>query len=259
MIRKEDWDAVYRRQLADGQQRLGPPPTFEEVEALSSGRLPEEEAERLRELLSYYPDMLRVLTEPFPATGEGVLTDEELKTDLDKLRYRIRTSAPPPLAFPRKESPRWALPLAAGIIIAIALGGVGVWRITSHPRGVVTQVLYPEKDRGIFARGVPSATPAHLSKETDYLLQPVYDSPRAYREYRLELLDLGTAPPRRVWIRDNVTPQRDGTYPVRLSTGNLDPGLYRLVLYGVDGIVDHLADYTIRLSEVSPVGPSPRT
>ena len=247
MIRKEDWDAVYRRQLADGQQRLGPPPTFEQVEALSSGRLPEEEAERLRELLSYYPDLLRVLTEPFPDSGDGGLSNDELKTDLDKIRERIRAAAPPPLAFPRKESPRRALPLAAGIIIAIALGGVGVWRMTSHPRGVVTQVLYPERTRGLGARGVPSATPVHLSKGTDYLLEPVFDSPRAYREYRLELLDLGTTPPRRVWLRENVTPQRDGTYPVRLSTGNLDPRLYRLVLYGVDGTVDHLADYTIRL------------
>jgi hypothetical protein len=247
MIRKEDWDAVYRRQLADGQSRLGPPPTFEEVEALSSGRLPGEEAERLRELLSYYPDMLRVLTEPFPDSGDGVLSDEELKADLDKLRDRIRTSAPPPLAFPRKESPWRAFALAAGIIIAIALGGAGVWRMTSHPRSVVTQVLYSERTRGIGARGVPSATPAHLSKDTDYLLEPVFDSPRTYREYRIELLDLGTTPPRRVWLRENVIPQRDGTYPVRLSTGKLDPGLYRLVLYGVDGTVDDLADYTIRL------------
>ncbi|HEV7484500.1 MAG TPA: hypothetical protein VGQ65_02375 [Thermoanaerobaculia bacterium] len=247
MIRKEDWDAAYRRQLADGQKRLGPPPTFEEVEALSSGQLPEEEAERLRELLSHYPDMLRILTEPFPDTGDGVLSDEELKADLDKLRERIRTTAPPPLAFPRKASPWRTLPLAAGIIIAIALGGVGVWRMTSHARGVVTQVLYPERDRGIGTRGVPSATPAHLSNDTDYLLEPVFDSPRAYREYRLELLDLGTTPPRRVWLRENVTQQRDGTYPVRLSTGELDPGLYHLVLYGVDGTVVELADYTIRL------------
>jgi hypothetical protein len=247
MIRKEDWDTVYRRQLADGQKRLGPPPTFEEVEALSSGRLPEEEAERLRELLSYYPDLLRVLTEPFPDSGDGVLSDDEIKADLDKIRERIRSTAPPPLAFPQKESPQRAFPLAAGIIIAIALAGVGVWRMTSHPRGVVTQVLYPARDRGIGARGVPSATPAHLSKDIDYLLEPVYDSPRAYREYRLELLDLGTTPPRRVWLRENVTQQRDGTYPVRLSTDKLDPGLYRLVLYGVDGTVDDLADYTIRL------------
>jgi hypothetical protein len=247
MIRKEDWDAVYRRQLADGQKRLGPPPTFEEVEALSSGQLPEEKAERIRELLSYYPDMLRILTEPFPDSGDGVLKDEELEADLDKIRERIRTTAPSPLAFPQKEWPRRAFPLAASIIIAIALGGVGVWRMMSHPRGVVTQVLYPERDRGIGARGAPSATPARLSKDTDYLLEPVFDSPRAYREYRLELLDLGTTPPRRVWLRENVTQQRDSTYPVRLSTDKLDPGLYRLILYGVDGSVDDLADYTIRL------------
>ncbi len=246
MIRKQDWDAAYRRHLAHGQRRLGPPPSFEEVEALSRGQLSEEEAERIRELLSYYPDMLRILTEPFPDSSDGVLSEQELTADLAKIRGRIRSNAPPPLAFARKE-PRRVFALAAGIVIAIALAGAGVWRLTSNPRGVVSQVLYPERDRGIGARGVPSATPTRLTKDNDYLLEPVFDSPRQYRGYRLELLDLGSTPPRRVWLRENVTQQRDGTFPVRLSTGELDPGLYRLVLYGVDDTVDDLAGYTIRL------------
>jgi len=247
MISKQDWDAVYRRQLADGRKRLGPPPTFDEVEALSRGQLPDDEAERIRELLSYYPDLLRVLTEPFPDADDGVLTSDELKTDLARIRERVRTASPEPIVFPRNE-PRRAFALAAGVIIVIALGGLFAWRLASHPRAVVAQVLYPERGRGISARGVPSETPARLSKDTDYLLQPVFDSPRQYREYRLELLDLGTTPPRRVWLRDNVAQTQDGTYPTRLSTRELDPGLYRLVLYGIDGTSDYLTDYTIRVT-----------
>lgn len=246
MIRKEDWDAVYRRQLADGQRRLGPPPTFDEVEALSSGRLPEEEAERIRELLSYYPDMLRILTEPFPAADDGILTDQELRTDIAKILEHVRDNAPP-LVFPQNQMSRRWFAIAAGVVITIALGSIAVWRVASHPHAALTQVLYPERTRGFSARGPSSATPTHLSKNADYLLEPVFDSPRDYSEYRIELLDLATTPPRRVWLRNNVAQKRDSTYPIRLSTNNLDPGLYRLVLYGVDGTVDYLADYTIRI------------
>ena len=62
-------------------------------------------------------------------------------------------------------------------------------------------------------------------------------------------LDLATAPPRRVWLREKVVQQPDGSFPVRLSTDDLDPGLYRLVLYGADGTVEYLAEYTIRLKK----------
>jgi hypothetical protein len=248
MIRREEWDAAYRGQLADGQKRVGPPPTFEQVEALSRGELPEEEAEHVRELLSYYPDMLRVLTQPFPAAGEGILTDQELAADLAKIREHVRgTSGLPPIVFPHKKSLRRFLPIAAGVVIAMVLGSLAVWRMTSQPRVLLTQVLYPEGNRGVGARGVPSATPAHLSKGADYILKPVFDSRRSYREYRLELLDLSSAPPRVVWLRNNVAQQQDGTYPIRLSTSDLKPGLYRLVLYGVDEGVENLAEYTIRV------------
>jgi len=63
MISKEDWDDVYRKLIADGRNRVEGPPTFEEVEALSRGDLTEEAAERVREALSCYPDLLRVFTE----------------------------------------------------------------------------------------------------------------------------------------------------------------------------------------------------
>jgi hypothetical protein len=247
MIRKEDWDAVYRHQIADGRKRLGPPPTFEEVEALSLGQLSEEEAERIRELLSYYPDMLRVLTEPFPTTTENVLTDQQIATDLASIRQHVRGGSTPPIVFPQKHESWRALAIAASVVVAIALGSLGLWRMTSHPRSLLTQVVYPVQERGISARGVPSTTPVHLSKSADYILKPVFDAPRDYREYRLELLDLSTTPPRRVWVRGNIGQQRDGTYPVRLSTDELDPGLYRLILYGVNGTAEDLAEYTIRL------------
>jgi hypothetical protein len=247
MISRDDWEAAYRHLIAVDRRRLGPPPTFEEVEALSRGELPEEEAERVRERLSCYPDLLRVLTEPFPANAEGVLTDDEIAADLAKIRERARhtpASPAPPVPFPERRPAYRSLAIAAGIVIAVAIGIVSVRRTMSEPRSMMTQVLYPEAQR----RGLPSQTAVPLSKKVDYMLQAVFSSRRQYGQYRMELLDVASVPPRRIWLRDDVTQRPDGTYVVRLSTDELEPGLYRLVLYGVDDTVEPLAEYTIRLS-----------
>jgi hypothetical protein len=258
MISREEWETAYRELIADSRKRLGPPPTFEEVEALSRGELSEVEADRVRELLSCYPDLLRVMTVPSPANAAGVLThaevtltDEEIASDLEKIRERVRSapaSLSPPVVFPRKwPSPR-ALAIAAGIIVVIAIGSFALRRMTSEPRALITQVLYPEGTRGGGRRGLPSGAPVRLATDADYTLQPVFESSHRYREYRLELFDLSSEPPRPVWLRENVVQQPDDTYPTRLSTGDLEPGLYRLVLSGVNGTVEPLAQYTIRLS-----------
>lgn len=258
MISRADWDAAYQRLLAEGQKRLGPPPTFEEVDALSRGELPESEAERVRTSLAHYPELLRVLTEPFPANAEGVLTDQQLAADLARIREGVsRKTAPiasreaaPPVA-PRKErfSSR-TLAMAAGIAIAIAIGSVAVRQMTREPRAVVTLMLDSDGIRGGGRRGVPAQPPIQLSTSTDYTLQPIFTSPRHYREFRLELLDLsdGDTPPRRVWLREHVPQQPDGTLAVDLSTEDLDPGLYRLVLHGVNQTPEPVAEYTLRLS-----------
>jgi hypothetical protein len=52
-----------------------------------------------------------------------------------------------------------------------------------------------------------------------------------------------------IWSRNHIRRESDGSYPVELSTEHLAPGLYELVLYGVDGgAADRMAVYTIRLS-----------
>lgn len=246
MMTRDDWDAAYQQQLAEGRSRVAPP-TYEEFEALTAGRLSEADADRVRETLSYYPELVRLFTEPLSANGEGVLSEEELSADLASVRERVR-HLPPLQSEPAEGRQSRVFALAAGVVIALALGGVAVWRMTSRPRPLLSQVLYPEGTRG-GVPGVPSVTPVRLSKGNDYMLEPAFDSPRSYREYRVELLDLSATPPRRVWLRENVTPRADGTFPVRLETDDLDAGLYRLVLYGVDGTADDLAEYTIRLRD----------
>jgi hypothetical protein len=247
MISKEEWDDVYRMLIADGRSRVERPPTFEEVEALSKGDLPEEVAERVREALSCYPDLLRVFTEPFPEDAEGVLTEEELASDLAKIRERVRrpATAPPSSVV---TSSRWrTFAIAAGIIIAIAIGGITVRKLTTEPRAVATQVLYPEGVRGGGRRGIPVEAPVTLSNDVDYELQLVYESRQHFVEYQLEILDLSTDPARRLWLREHITRRPDSTYAIHLDTEDLTPGLYRLALYG-DARTEPLAEYTIRIA-----------
>lgn len=244
MIRREDWKAAHRDLVAEGRERAGEPPTAEEVQDLFDGKLAEADAERVRELLAYYPDMARAMTRPFPEDAAGALTDDEIAADLAKVRARIGQTAADPVPLRRPWFFSRGFAIAAGVIVAIALAGIAFWRTPVEPRMVATKILYPDGDRG----GTPAQAPVPLSTSVDYTLRPAFSSGERYMEYRIELLDLASEPPRRVWTRERIEPQQDGTYPVELETRKLDPGLYRLVLYGDNGTPVRLAQYTLRLS-----------
>lgn len=63
MITKTDWDAALDSWIGDERERLGGPPTPEEVVAYLSGELPPAEATRVRALLVYYPELTPLLEE----------------------------------------------------------------------------------------------------------------------------------------------------------------------------------------------------
>lgn len=63
MITKTDWDAALDAWVEDERERLGGPPTHEEVVAYLRGELPPAEAARVRALLVYYPELTPLLTE----------------------------------------------------------------------------------------------------------------------------------------------------------------------------------------------------
>lgn len=227
MISKSDWENAYRDLIADGEKRLEPP-TTEDVEALFRGDLSGAEAERVREQLAYYPDIARVMA------------DEQLTEDLAAVDEEQRPAYVPAFA------------IAASVVIVLALGAVYLKTVkTEGSRPVVTQVIDADGLKGgpvtLGTRG--AQTPIQLSTATNYLLKPVFVPRRTYPEYRLELLDIDVSPPSSVWVRDGVRRTSDGSFPADLSTSRLEPGLYQLVLYGVDGgHADRLATYTIRFS-----------
>jgi hypothetical protein len=251
MISKNEWEAATRELIAKGRENVGPPPTFEQVEALSRGELPEAEAERVREVLSHYPDMLRILAEPFPADAEGVLTEEQLAADLAKIRSRIRRTPPaapiPPITFSQRRSSPRLMALAAGFAIALAIGSLAIWRLTSEPRATQTKVIFADGARGGTRGGLDQA-PAQLSTATDYKLQLVLSARGPKPEGRIEFFDVSGDEPKHLWAREHVHQQADGTYPIDLPTDDLEPGLYRLMLFDASGTSEPLASYTLRLS-----------
>lgn len=241
MISKSDWQAAYDEILDEGRKRL-PPPTVEEMEALQEGRLSEAEADRVREQLSYYPELVRVMTEPLPADAAGLINDEEVAAGLAALKERVRRERAPQPIRSRRSMPR--ILARAAVVVILAGGALVAYRILNRFEG--TPVMLSADGQLSGSRG--EQTPHQLSTETDYVLRPAFRPERAYRSYRLELVDLSTGVPRSIETWNGVERAADGSFPVELSTKGYAEGRYQLVLYGVDDQPVRLASYTIRLT-----------
>jgi hypothetical protein len=235
---KADWQQARRDLLEEGRKRVGPPPPVETVEALLRGELPAAEAERVRAVLAYYPELVRVMTANPIENDEPVLTESEKNADLERLRQSFASQS-------RRPAPSRArtFALAAGIVIAVAIAGGVMMRIRPNPpRAVVTKVLSADEER--LERGAGGVPDIILAPSTDYLLKPLYRPDREYRDYRFELLDLRAAPSHSLWIRENIKRQPDGSFPTSISTSDLEPGRYELIL---SGDANRLATYTFRV------------
>lgn len=244
MSTTDDWQEARREALKEGQRRVGPPPPVEKVEALLRGELPPEEAQHVLKVLAYYPELLHVMTVPEAGDETPVLTDAQREEDFNRICGRS-AAAVIAMSPPKRESVRF-IAIAAGIVVAAMIGGVVLMqRWQREPRELTRKVLIADGVRS--ARGGSTAHPVVLVADTTYLLKPLHRPSREYRGYRLELLDMGATPHRSVWKQDDVERHADGSFPAELSTDDLAPGDYELVLYGVSGEAEHLATYTLRI------------
>lgn len=243
MVDKSDWQDVHRRLVADGRKQFAEPPTTEEVEALFAGKLSEADAERVREMLAYYPEMARAMTTEFPDPNAQVLTDRERAEDREKLRTRLRI----PGRQPKKQ-----LWFEIGIPIAAVLAGVifaFVFYAPAH-RGtdistVAVQVLQPNGARG------SEQTPIHVSQSAaGYHFKPVISHVPHYGSYRFDIVALDTPQPRKIWSRDDVPEHADRSFDLQVPGDVLPLGIYRIELYGTTAnATTELATYTIRVVE----------
>ena len=247
----DDWRETRRELLEEGRRRVGPPPPVETVEALLRGELPEEEALRVREVLAYYPELVRVMTaEGSEDETAAALTDEQRAEDHAHLRQKLGLDAGIAARVvelpPRRRAGFRSFAIAAGVVLALAAGSFFVvQRWPRQQRAPKPKVLIADNARTV--RGSSPPPPVILEPSTRYLLKPLYRPSHADREYRLELWSLGETPPRSVWRREGVRREVDGSFPTELSTDDLAPGEYRLVLYGIDGVAEPRATYTLRI------------
>src|ERR1043165_304475 len=76
MTNKSEWQEANRRVMAEQREKLGEPPTADEMLAYSRGELSESEEERIRDLLVAYPELSRMYAAPFAEEAEpGVSKD----------------------------------------------------------------------------------------------------------------------------------------------------------------------------------------
>ena len=283
MIRKTDWQAAYRDLIAEGRQRMGEPPTAEEIEAYLRGDLAAEDAKRVRELLIYYPELADAMEAPFPFPHEGkpgdadFLSAEEMARDWAAIQTRISSlridaasgrrrageiSAP---GRPRRfwswerDLRPWQLSGLAAALLAVFLGGLllrsqqELRRLQHESREPRTnlehRLLLPDGQRG----GTAEQPPIPLSSQADYFLFiPSLIDPSEYPDYQLELQDLSATPPRPIWSGKGLRRRSDDTFEVLVPRAFLKPGKYEFVLSGLRGAEKRvLARYTVRLSPPS--------
>lgn len=249
MIGKDDWHAAAEELMARERERLGGPPTPEEVVAYSRGELSDEQAERVRALLVHYPQLTDVLTEP-PPVDDGVLTDEEVAQDWAKLRARL-ASAPAPIV----AHPLFTMTHVLAIAASLAIVFVALLFVQSRRNQVRLISELDEPGLGqrhivmpiIGRRGVSLPRPYPLpSDEKLYWIAPALLGEPHHAVYGLDIFDVRVSPPRRIWSNRNLAVKPSDEFEVAIPRTLLDPGIYRLDVYG-DG--HPLGQYLVSVSE----------
>ena len=243
---KSDWDAVYRRLLEQGRARIDPP-TAEEVEALFDGSLSNEDADRVRSQLVYYPEMTRVMTQAPPPEDVEVLSDEERAADWEAVMKRVKA----PVPFRPRRAPR-VFAWAAAAALALLLGGAIVYFQSKVPvktpqiaKRIERRELRPDAQ----TRGTATLPPVTLAIADEYVLQPLTSRIAHDDDYRIDIVDLDAN--RVIWTRTGLSESPNGAFEITVSNNVLKPGgRYRLVLYGISAGAPHRMEaYTVRVAK----------
>ena len=258
MTDKSEWQKANRELIAEERERLGDPPTAEEMLAFSRGELPEREEERIRDLLVAYPELARMYREPFPDAprpgDEDHVPDAQVAAGWRALQQRLPRN-PVAAASARDEAQRGHVrfqyvPTAIAAALAIVFFGLFVQaerraRYYAQEGRVPRMLAAPQELDPDGNRGPGAATMLRRDGEA-YLLKPRLSNQVRYPHYQLELHDANGAV---LWTNKNALADDDHAFQLVVPHAFLREGeTYRLVILGVDGKTpEKVGSYDLRV------------
>jgi len=229
MITKSELETLLEELNCEDRERLGDPPSVEEMLAYMRGELAEPEEERVRALLVAYPELARALVQ---------MSDEDVDVDVDR-QLAAFNSERRVVQFPA---------IVAAIAAALALAfGVLLWRAESRlgqPRVAWDVNLLTPDGR----RGGPESPIVLQPAGDSFLIETPLPSGPAFKEYRLDIVE-GEAGGT-LWRSSALRRSDSDSFALLVPRRFLKPGKYRVVLYGVDGgHEEKLATYSVQVGK----------
>lgn len=249
---KPDLDQAIRRMAAEDRRTRTDHPDPEELLAYHERRLPEAEAERVRDHLAGCPECARVVLdfEAFPdlepPSEEYRLLPAEVERERRALKARLEARSRP--VWKRHQV---LLPLAATFLLAAL--GMGAWALALQER--LERATGPRGDVWIAADLRPTSEPlrgpeptARVPEWADRAILLLSLRPGQQHEaYRVDVV----GPEGRLLVSDlPVQRAPDGYLAVDVPRDLLEPGELRLELSGsAGGRWERVAEYRVELAE----------
>jgi hypothetical protein len=222
------------------RQKLGDPPTAEEMHAYFAGTLGEEEAERIQDYLAEDPDLARAYSAPMPEAprpGDAdFVAEEKITESWNRLQTRLGRNI---AVMPRKRwSPlQWIPSAVAAALAAVSL--VLYQNVQRLEMLVLREPVLMENAQRLHAdlrRGGGEPKLLHPTGNVFALkLQP--DAGLDAPQYRIEILRLEDDATKvtRVFDRSGIQLDRHGEIGILVPRQLLPQGDYRIDVSGIDG------------------------
>jgi hypothetical protein len=268
MNTKSDWQEVNRQLREESRGSGAEPPTAETLVAYKRGELSEEQAEHVREWLVTYPELARMVAEPFPAAAEpgdpDFLSEDELDTRWNALQARMERPSNVVAYAPAEGRVLqfWRAGAALAAALAMVFGAL-TWSAETRASKAETQagklakqltlprviseeqLLLPDGRRG----GNDPAAVLTTAGDSFLLVAPLLGE-KHFESYRIELISAATGDSQPLWVSSSLQPRQEGTFEILVPREFLVAGKYRLELYGLAGAEqEHLNSFTIRVPE----------
>lgn len=221
------------------------PPTAAEMLAWSRGELPADQARRIEERLAAFPELAAVYSDPFPADDAQpddphYLSPDQVGARWSAFKREVHRDEPRVVRFPQILN-------AVAAVLILVLGGL-LWQSQMKVRKLENELSTPRTPREYFlpVDGYRGRAPAGPPLERgDAKLAFAFTNGPYYETYEARIVDMKRG--RTLWTKSGIQPNEAGEFEILLLDRFLQPGEYRIELYGTaGGKRSRLATYTFR-------------